>query len=87
MQTAKDDSLIHLSLNEAVLSINLKTQHVMTKLNQRLIYVIQKLIHFTVINYCQNVLKPTPMKYSHFAATSLPIFRVKLNGLAVCVSN
>jgi hypothetical protein len=84
MQTAKDDALIHLSLNDAVLSINLK---LMTKLNQRLTYVIQKLIHFTVINYCQNVLKPTPIIYSHITATSLAIFRVTLNGLAVCIRN
>jgi hypothetical protein len=51
MQTAKGDSLIHLSLNEAVLSINLKTPHMMMKLNQKLTHVIQKLIHITVINY------------------------------------
>jgi hypothetical protein len=56
-----------------------------TKLNQRLTYVIQKLIHFTVINYSQNVLKPNPMKYFHFTVTSRPVFRVTRNGLAVCV--
>jgi len=45
MQTAKGDSLIHLSLNEAVLPINLKTPHMMKKLNQKLTYMMRKLIH------------------------------------------
>jgi hypothetical protein len=49
MQREKADLLIRLALNEAVLSVNIKTPGVM-KLNQKLSYVVQKLIHFTVIN-------------------------------------
>jgi len=60
----------------------------MKKLNQRFTYIMQKLINFTVIIYCQNVLKPTSMKYSHLTATSPPILSVySMDLLFVCVSN